>query len=271
VRSGIQAGDTDARARAGSSTATGSTRCLVDRRTRGRLSVVRVAAAGASAVAACVLVSCSAAPGQPEATGSGSSDSSTSAVQTFPGVVSTGTSNPATIAATGTPSSAGSPLASTPPVSVSAAPSAVSSARPPDCQADQLSPSASGGPVAGAEQIVFLLRNTGASSCWLSGFPTLYGVTASGATTLLPFLQSDKSMIVEDTLGPGVVLPGGLGAFRAVLQLNDCVATRFSYHELRIRLSGDQVIHMPYPDEMALSGCAGGISQVGPYSPLAES
>jgi hypothetical protein len=124
------------------------------------------------------------------------------------------------------------------------------------------------GTAQGTEAVVIGLRNSSAASCWLSGIPTLAGVTASGSTVPLPFTRSaDPGYVQQDPVtGPGAVPAGGLGAFRASMQLNGCGKAAVSYSRLAIQLADGARIEMPYPAELGVSGCFGGLGQAGPAS-----
>lgn len=124
------------------------------------------------------------------------------------------------------------------------------------------------GTVAGTEVVIIGLRNTSAASCWLSGIPILDGVTAAGSTVQLPFIRSADPAYVQQSpvTGPGAVPAGALGAFRASMQLNACDKRAASYTRLAIQLGDGIRIEMPYPAELSVSGCFGGLGQAGPAS-----
>lgn len=182
-----------------------------------------------------------------------------------------------------TPVGVGASPATTPPasssLSISSPPSTSSSlstsssasttaTRPANCTTAQLSPSVlQSGTAQGTEAVVIGLRNTSATSCWLSGIPNLEGVTAAGTTVALPFTRSaDPAYVQQDPVaGPGAVATGAFGAFRASMQLNGCGKAAVSYARLRIQLGGVR-IDMPYPAELNASGCFGGLGQAGPDS-----
>lgn len=181
--------------------------------------------------------------------------------QTHTPVGSGGNNSPAT-----TPPPSSSPSAST---SSSSSPTSSAAGRPANCTAAQLSPSVlQSGTAQGTEAVVIGLRNTSTASCWLSGIPTLQGVTAGGTAVTLPFTRSaDPAYVQQDPVtGPGAVPAGALGAFRASMQVNGCAKSAAGYTRLAIQLGDGVRIEMPYPAELSVSGCFGGLGQTGPAS-----
>ena len=169
----------------------------------------------------------------------------------------------------GTSSPATTQPPSTSPSSSTSNPASSAAGRPANCTAAQLRPSVlQSGTVAGTEVVIIGLRNTSAASCWLSGIPILDGVTAAGSTVQLPFIRSADPAYVQQSpvTGPGAVPAGALGAFRASMQLNACDKRAASYTRLAIQLGDGIRIEMPYPAELSVSGCFGGLGQAGPAS-----
>jgi Protein of unknown function (DUF4232) len=157
--------------------------------------------------------------------------------------------------------------ASTSPSLSTSNPASSAAGRPANCTAAQLRPSVlQSGTAQGTEVVVIGLRNTSAASCWLSGIPTLEGVTATGSTVRLPFTRSaDPAYVQQDPVaGPGAVPAGALGAFRASMQLNGCAKAAASYTRLAIQLGDGARIDMPYPADLSVTGCFGGLGQAGP-------
>jgi hypothetical protein len=175
----------------------------------------------------------------------------------------TGTGSPAATApGTPTPSDVTSPLPSS---SVPTSPPA----RPADCAAAQLSGSVDAnhtGTIAGAESVVILLRNGGPAACWLGGVPTLSGQTASGSTVPLGYAGSADPGYADPgpAGGPGPVAAGADGAIHLTLQVNNCSKPGTRYAKLLIQLRPGQVVSMPFPAELAVSGCPGYVAQAGP-------
>ena len=162
-----------------------------------------------------------------------------------------------------------SPATTQPAPSSSTSPTPSETGRPANCTAAQLRPSVlQSGTAQGTEQVVIGLRNISAASCWLSGVPTLQGVTAAGSTVTLAFTRSADPAYVRQSpvAGPGAVSAGALGAFRASMQLNFCDRAAASYARLAIQLADGARIEMPYPAELSVSGCFGDLGQAGPAS-----
>lgn len=142
-------------------------------------------------------------------------------------------------------------------------------ARPADCAAAQLSGSVDAnrtGTIAGAESVVILLRNGGPAACWLGGVPTLSGQTASGSVVPLGYAGSADPGYADPgpANGPGPVGAGADGAIHLTLQVNNCNKPGTRYAKLLIQLRPGQVVSMPFPAELAVSGCPGYVAQAGP-------
>jgi hypothetical protein len=124
------------------------------------------------------------------------------------------------------------------------------------------------GPANGTENVIILLRNTGAQPCRLAGLVTLRGVMSNGSTVGLGFHSSLDPGYADPApaTGPGTVAPGALGALHLTLQLNDCATPVVHYARLQIRFASGSSVAMSFPAQLALSGCYGFVAQPGPVA-----
>jgi hypothetical protein len=127
------------------------------------------------------------------------------------------------------------------------------------------------GPANGTENVIVLLRNTGARACWLGGLLTLDGVTTNGnpATHLQFHASADPADANPGPVtGPGLVQPNAYGALLVSFCINQppgkCPAPVEAYAKLRIEL-GTSAVDIPYPDVFRI-GAFGNEGPVGPVS-----
>lgn len=118
----------------------------------------------------------------------------------------------------------------------------------------------------GAEQVVLLFRNTGRTPCWMGGLPAVSGVAADGRTARLRFWASADLAYSnpQPAYGPGTVPVGGLGALHLSIGLAECHTRGVMYSRLIIGFEHRQDVFVPYPRELALSGCKGNEAEAGP-------
>ncbi len=195
-----------------------------------------------------------------------------------PGLLLAGACSAPSVPASGTPSSVAS--ASPPGVAGAsstvaqppgAAPGSTASDHPADCVGKdltvQVDPTRTG-PLAGAENVVLLVQNTGTAPCWLAGTPTLWGLNTSGEQTQLPFAASLDPAAANPApaTGPGVLPPSGHGALHLTMQLNNCPTASRDYVQLKIGLHLGDSLLMPYPAQLKLSGCFGNEAAIGPVN-----
>lgn len=131
--------------------------------------------------------------------------------------------------------------------------------RPARCTARELSASVGEhGPANGTENIVILLHNTSATSCWLGGLLPLSATHTDGTVAPLRFLASTDPALAGSpatATGPGPVEPGRYGAFLVTECLtggHKCAARSTLYVTLRIQLAPGQLVTMPYPSVFRL-------------------
>ena len=120
----------------------------------------------------------------------------------------------------------------------------------------------------GAEQVVLLFRNIGATPCWLGGLPAMSGITSGGRTLPMHFMATTDPGYANPfpANGPGVLAPGALGALHLTLQLNGCTKRGASYQDLAITFRPGQTLTMRFPSQLALSGCLGNEAGAGPVT-----
>ncbi|MHB1173265.1 MAG: DUF4232 domain-containing protein, partial [Lacisediminihabitans sp.] len=120
------------------------------------------------------------------------------------------------------------------------------------------------GDAAGTEIVPILFRNVSTAPCWFGGVPTLFGITADGTVTKLPFRGPGYS--VQPQSGPGELAPGKQGIVKATMMLNNCPypsAAYQTYRTLRIQFPAGAIVTIPYPKSLAVTGCPAGISEAG--------
>lgn len=122
------------------------------------------------------------------------------------------------------------------------------------------------GPTAGTENVVIILHNSSATGCRLGGLVSLTGLNASGAATPLAFRPSLDPGVANPgpAVGPGEVMPGKDGALHITLALNNCSTPGVKYRHLQIKLASGSALVMPFPNELAATGCYGYAAQPGP-------
>lgn len=146
--------------------------------------------------------------------------------------------------------------------------SARTAAEPPACQAGELTASLYSqhvGAAMGTDFFPVLLHNSGPAPCWLSGYPSIAGVTASGA--VVP-IHADNRQGPMWNSGPGSVMPGKAGVF-SILASNPgnggCSVASPVYAELQVNLPTGAV-RMPWPSQLKLTGCIFAVLSLGPLS-----
>jgi hypothetical protein len=125
------------------------------------------------------------------------------------------------------------------------------------------------GPTAGTENVVIILHNSSTSGCRLGGLVALKGLNATGAATPLAFHPSLDPGVADPSpaTGPGEVMPGKDGALHITLALNNCSTPGATYRHLQIKLASGSALVMPFPNELAATGCYGYAAQPGPIPP----
>lgn len=123
------------------------------------------------------------------------------------------------------------------------------------------------GDAAGTEIAPILFRNVSTTPCWFGGVPTLFGITADGTVTKLPFRgTANPGSALQPAQGPGDLAPGEQGIVKAAMQLNNCPVPPSVYQAfrtLRIQFPTGAIIPIPYPKPLAVTSCPAGLSEAG--------
>jgi hypothetical protein len=119
------------------------------------------------------------------------------------------------------------------------------------------------GEVSGRENVVFDLRNTATKPCQLDGHPKLVVLRGTGIVDLK---FPATSAFSRDVTGSGPIAPGKLGRFTATVAITGCAKTAKRYPKLGIELPGVQLLQMPYPKQLAKSGCPLSVTAIGPVT-----
>ncbi len=162
----------------------------------------------------------------------------------------------------GTPTAPASGATTTPSFTPTTSPT---TAHGPACATGDLTASSpEPGDAAGTEIVPILFRNVSTAPCWFGGVPTLFGITADGRVTKLPF--HGLSFSWQPQSGPGELAPGKQGIVKVTMQLNNCPypsAAYQTYRTLRIQFPTGAIVTIPYPKSLAVTGCPAGISEAG--------